>query len=185
MTRQPTIIIDSREKAPLDIRAYPAEAAGLPAGDYGIKGFSDWANPAFIVERKSIQDLVGSLTGGRKRFMAEVERLRRFRFAAILIEATREEVELHSYRGMATPQSILASLDAIEVRTGVHVIWAGSPEGAARRLEGLVRQFVRGVEKDYKRLSGKVVNSSLQPGAGANLSRAQDSVSRAERGAAA
>ena len=153
MTTKPTVLIDTREKAPLRIEAYPVEVAGLPAGDYGIRNFSDWTNPAFIVERKSLQDLVGSLTGGRKRFMREIERLRRFRFAAILIEGTRDSIELHSYRGQATPQSLLASLDAIEVRTGVHVLWAGTPEGAARRLEGLVRQFVRGVAKDYKRLT--------------------------------
>ena len=169
----PTVLQDTREQRPLAIEAYPVEVAGLPAGDYGIKGFSDWTNPQFAIERKSIADLVGSLTSGRARFMREIERLRRFRFAAILIEGVRDEIELHSYRSLATPQSILASLDAIEVRTGVHVIWAGTAEGAARRLEGLVRQFVRGVEKDFKRL------------AGANLPRVKDSGSGAREGQAA
>jgi len=59
---------------------------------------------------------------------------------------------MHSYRSAANPVSILASTDALIVRAGIHVFWCGTPAGAARQLEGLVRQFVRGVEKDYKRL---------------------------------
>jgi ERCC4-type nuclease len=147
-----TIQIDTREQRPLKITAYPIETATLPVGDYGIRGFSDWQNPRFIVERKSVADLVGSLTQGRERFMKEVELLRRFQFAAIVIEGMEADVERGEYQSKATPQSILASLNAIQVRAGVHLLWCGSPLGAARRVEILVRQFVRGVEKDYKRL---------------------------------
>ena len=44
-----TIIIDTREQQPLKIEAYPVEVESLPVGDYGIKGLSDWGNPAFII----------------------------------------------------------------------------------------------------------------------------------------
>lgn len=47
------VIRDTREQLPLDIKAYPVEIVRLPVGDYGIKGFSGWQNPAFIVERKA------------------------------------------------------------------------------------------------------------------------------------
>jgi len=43
-------------------------------------------------------------------------------------------------------------IDALIVRAGVHVLWCGTSAEAARQLESLVRQFARGVEKDYKRL---------------------------------
>jgi ERCC4-type nuclease len=148
-----TILIDTREQLPLEITAYPVEAATLPVGDYGVKGFSDWTNPKFIVERKSVADLVGSLTQGRERFMKEVELLRRFQFAAIVVEGAEGDVERGDYQSKATPQSILASLDAIIVRTNIHVFWCGTPAGAARKVEGLVRQFVRGIEKDYRKLA--------------------------------
>ena len=148
----PVILIDSREQTPLAIEGFPVERVTLPVGDYGLAGFSDWNNPQFIVERKSLDDLVSSLTHGRERFLREVEALRRFRFAALLIEAERAEVEMGAYRSAASPVSILASLDCLEVRAGVHVLWAGEATGAARRLEGLVRQFARGVEKDWRRL---------------------------------
>lgn len=89
----PTIIIDTREQAPLPIEAYPVERATLPVGDYGIAGFSDWDNPAFIVERKSLDDLVQSLTHGRDRFEREVLKLRQIGFRALLIEAEQSQIE--------------------------------------------------------------------------------------------
>jgi len=148
----PVIIIDTREQRPLAIEAFSVKRVGLPVGDYGILGFSDWSRPAFICERKGIDDLVGGLTAGRERFMREVEKMRAFQFRALLIEARREQVELGHYVSSATPQSILATLDALAVRAGLHIFWCDDPEGAARQLEGLVRQFVRGIEKAYRAL---------------------------------
>ena len=150
---KPIILIDTREQHPAPISSYPVEVVGLPVGDYGIKGFSDWNRPAFIIERKGLADLIASLTHDRARFMREVEKMRAFGFAAIVIEAERDQVRLGQYRSQATPQSILASLDAIAVRAGVHVYWTGSPEGCARQIESLVRQFIRGIEKQHRVLS--------------------------------
>ena len=156
MISTPTILIDTREQRPLEFgAAYPTERVGLPVGDYGIRGFSDWDNPAFIVERKSLEDLAGSLGRGRSRFFRECEKLRAFRFAALVIEAHRSEAEMGAYHSALSPAALLATLDVLSVRCGLHVYWAESPDGAARQVEGLVRQFVRGVEKDAKRLGGE------------------------------
>ena len=146
------IVIDSREQQPLPLTC-ETERATLPVADYGIAGgFSDWSNPAFVVERKSLDDLVGSLTQGRQRFMREIEKMRQFRFRALVIEGEQVDVERGNYRSKASPQSILQSLAALQVRAGLHVLWCGTPEGAARAVERLARQFCRGVEKDYRRL---------------------------------
>jgi ERCC4-type nuclease len=152
MNLTPTILVDSREKRPLAIRAYPTEVVTLGTGDYSISGFSGPENPCFILERKSLNDLAGSLGRDRDRFLREVERMRGFRFRGLLIEGTREQVERHDYRSEIAPQSILASLDALAVRCGIHLFWCGSPDGAARQLESLVRQFARGIVKDYRRI---------------------------------
>ena len=154
---QITVIVDTREQAPLNISMYETELGTLPVGDYGIKNFSDWNCPDFIVERKSISDLVGSLTCGRTRFMREIMKLRQFRFKALLIEGTREDIVAGEYQSKASPASVIGSLDAICVRTGVHVFWCRDSEGAARQLESLVRQFARGIEKDWNRLRGRSV----------------------------
>jgi len=144
--------VDSREKRPLAITGFPTRVETLPVGDYGIEHFSDWQNPGFIIERKSVADLVGSLTGERERFLREVEKLRAFRFAGLVIEGREDDIRLHNYRGQANPQSILGSLAAIAVRAGVHIFWAGDPAGAAETVERLARVFVSGVEKDHARL---------------------------------
>jgi len=149
----PTILIDSREEARLRIdKRFPVEIVGLPVGDYGIRGFSDWNNPAFIVERKSLDDLCGSLGKGRARFLREIEKMRQFRFRALVIEAARDTVALGTYQSLVSPASLLSTLDALSVRAGLHVYWCGDAEGAARQVESLVRQFVRGIEKDSARL---------------------------------
>jgi ERCC4-type nuclease len=144
--------VDTREQKPLDIQEYSTEMVTLPVGDYGIRGFSNWDNPQFICERKSMDDLVASVTAHRKRFMREVKKLRQFSFHALLIEACHMDVAQGQYRSQATPQSILQTLAALQVRADLHVVWCGDHEGAARILEGLVRQFVRGIEKDYQHL---------------------------------
>lgn len=147
------ILVDTREQRILPIEGYALETATLPVGDYGIDGFSDWNNPAFIVERKSLDDLIASLTTNRERFMRECEGLRRFRFAALVIEGTEDQIARRKYRSLARPNSILQSLAALQVRNGIHVIFAGDHDGAARTVERLIRQFARGIEKDHARLA--------------------------------
>ena len=88
--------------------------------------------------------------------MREVEKLRAFRFAALVIEGTEAEVMAGHYRSNAKPQSILQSLAAFQVRAGLHVVYCGDPEGAARTVERFVRQWIRGIEKNVKLLGTKV-----------------------------
>ena len=152
-TPQPTILIDTREQAPLTFTACPTELATLPVGDYGVKGFSHWDRPDFIVERKSLDDLCGSLGKGRARFMREVNKMRQFGFRALVIEATRAQIEAHDYRSQIAPSSIFGSLDALCVRAGLHVFWCASSEGAARQVESLAAKFARGIVKRYEALT--------------------------------
>lgn len=68
-----TIVVDTREQRPLDFRPYEqygvtVERAALKAGDYSVKGLE---NQVFV-ERKSLEDLVGTLSQGRDRFMREI-----------------------------------------------------------------------------------------------------------------
>lgn len=63
------IFIDSREQMPLNID-YPTEVKGLKFGDYAL---NDPENKCYI-ERKSISDFIGTMSGGYERFCREVER---------------------------------------------------------------------------------------------------------------
>jgi len=76
-----TIIIDSREQKPYKL-SYPTEVNYLANGDYSIKGYENEIG----VERKSLNDFVGSITNGRERFEREIENLSNMVFGAIVIE---------------------------------------------------------------------------------------------------
>lgn len=150
---QPIIQIDTREQRPLDIRGYETERVTLPVGDIGIRGQSSWDSPNWVVERKSLDDLVQSLTHGRARFEREILKMRQFNFKALVIEAERGQVEIGDYRSAARPNSILQSLTALIVRQNLHVLWCGSHEGAARMVESLIRHHVKNLENQIADLS--------------------------------
>jgi len=150
----PPFIQDTREQWPLDLDAWPGgvKVDTLKFGDYGLEGFSGIDYPRIIFERKSLADIVGSLTYGRERFMKEVEALRRFQFSCIVIEAERAQLDNEDYRGITSSESLRQTLFAIMVRTGVHVHWAGNRANAAQSVMGMGRQFLRGLVKDVQRL---------------------------------
>jgi DNA excision repair protein ERCC-4 len=94
MNNTPVIIIDTREQTPLPFTNLETETSTLYTGDYSVKGLEE----TFAIERKTIADLVGSLTSGRERFMKELHRLRGYRFRRLLIVGTRDEIEGGLYR---------------------------------------------------------------------------------------
>jgi ERCC4-type nuclease len=127
----PTIIIDSREQTPLAFTNLASETAGLLTADYSVKGMEDLIG----IERKTIADLVASLTSGRARFSNELHRLRGYRFRRLLIIGHRSEIEQHRYRSRATPKAILASLHAVEARYDLPVIFSPDQSAAALTIE--------------------------------------------------
>jgi len=136
----PTIIIDTREQAPWSFSdAVGTERATLDAGDYSVVGLT----ATVAIERKSIDDLVGSVTAGRERFMACCDRLSRLDFAAIVIEAALEDVLAGVYRSRTRPQSVLGTMLAIHADHGVATIWAGSRSNAANICERLLTRLWR------------------------------------------
>jgi hypothetical protein len=110
-----TIVVDSREQLPYEFTGMvgqgseslvvPTVVQGLASGDYSIAGMEDQV----AVERKSLDDLYGSVTWGRDRFEREIERRNKLAgdgtsdmatacglaptgFAAVVIEATWPEI---------------------------------------------------------------------------------------------
>ena len=87
MAEEIVITTDSREQLSLDFakfRGVSSVRGTLKTGDYSIQGYED----QITFERKSVQDLVGTLTSGHTRFLREMERMRSFKAKYILIEHT-------------------------------------------------------------------------------------------------
>ena len=135
----PLIIVDSREKTPLQFEHYQTKAATLTTGDYSIKGMES----SFSIERKSTSDLIGSITYDRPRFTRELERLRGYSFKRLLIIGSLEQIKAGEYRSKATPAAILGSLNALEIRFDIPVVFASTPTAAALLVEQWAFYFWR------------------------------------------
>lgn len=99
-----TIYRDSREQAPWTFVGLEADAdqkrlpivvpvewhsLGNSMGDYTIAGMED-ADTGWrvAIERKSVEDLYGTVLGERARFVRELENLNRMRYAAVVVEGS-------------------------------------------------------------------------------------------------
>jgi DNA excision repair protein ERCC-4 len=144
------VVIDTREQLPYTFTAIHADAVvgggvihvpirhlALHAGDYSIDGYVRMVT----VERKTLSDLAGTLTRGRKRFTAEMERLREYDAAWVVIEGSLTDI----FRGLplasqVRPKSILRSWMFWSLRyPRVHWIDCPSREFA----EGVTYQLLR------------------------------------------
>lgn len=143
------IVQDTREQAPLDFTRWPdvtVEVSGLPSGDYALKGLETLAS----IERKSIDDLVGSLSAGRDRFEAELTRARGYDLFCIVAECSMQDIAQHHYRSRMLPHAVLQSLFAYHVRFGVPTIWAGDRYGAAYAVRSLLGKYLREREEGLR-----------------------------------
>lgn len=142
------VIIDTREQCPLDLTPYSCttEAGTLYVGDYAPRGLESLV----AVERKSLPDLIGSLTSGRERFAHEMERARGLALA-VVIEGSMGQVRRHEYRSKTKPHAIFQSVLSWSMRYGVHFLWCDDAAGAAYHAYHWMRQFVR-IERDRLRV---------------------------------
>ena len=148
---KPQIAIDTREPEHtayrFDANKVDVVRTKLDSADYSCVGHQDeWG-----IERKEIGDLVNTVIRCQGRFERELERLRSFKFARLLIEATPEDVVLHHYRAMVHPNAILGSVYSIEVDFGLPVIWAGDREHGQMIVQGLLTRLWNNAQRDASR----------------------------------
>lgn len=144
--KAPVLVVDTREQRPLEFVHLQAVRGTLQTGDYGLQSV-----PAYSIERKSVPDMVSSLTGERERFWRELERLKAIQgsgFARLLIVGTRRELAEVLARRAVKVEQILGSLAAIDARY-VPVVWADTPERAAAMVEGWAWYFWTGAARPF------------------------------------
>lgn len=124
---KPTVVIDTREQAPFEFKNLGNWIGGtttrtLDAGDYSVVGMESLLR----LERKSLSDLITTLMQNRARFFKECKSLARFRYVALVVEATYEDVKAFYDNDLCTqahPNAVSGSLDALEARFGIPVIY--------------------------------------------------------------
>lgn len=86
LNKRRKIFIDSREKTLLEFKNVSTEIKALKYGDYAFSD-STWSGKV-VIERKSLTDFVGTLSGGLTRFKKELQRARDDKaYLIILVEA--------------------------------------------------------------------------------------------------
>lgn len=125
------LIVDTREQTPLVFEHLKSKEGTLMTGDYSVIFLQE----EFAVERKSMMDLVGSLTRERARFMREMHRMRGFRSRYLLIVGTMQELYTIFEQRNVTMRMIQNSLSAIQERYGVQVCRVDSPAKGALKVE--------------------------------------------------
>lgn len=134
------ILIDNREQTPLPFPpSVPTTSATLYPGDYSVEGYER----EFAIERKSLEDLVGSLIGhkdqadgsrryNRDRLVEELTAMGGHRFKCVIVTSPRSKLEAHYYTSRIDPANVIGMIASIEALTGVQFKFFASPEEAAR-----------------------------------------------------
>jgi ERCC4-type nuclease len=132
---------DTREQQPYMFRfarqdpkrwtAFKLVRRGLAVGDYAAQRSGQHVEATTpvrhvaVIERKSLADLYSTLSGGRDRFFAEMEKMRLYGYACVVVEAPMEGVfdpnERLKRPTRLNPRSVIATLLAISQRFGVFV----------------------------------------------------------------
>lgn len=125
---KPIVLVDTREKYPFDFNRFKNWIAGekiqtLKAGDYSIEGMET----LLVLERKTLTDLITTLIQQRTRFFKQCEKMTKYRWRALLIEASYEDIkspyDQDEYNTSAHPNAVSGTLDALEARFGIPVIY--------------------------------------------------------------
>jgi len=143
------ILCDTREQAPFTFGGYDCEAqvGTLTTGDYSLGGLED----RVAVERKSLDDLLGCLTGeGRERFERELARARGLDAFCVVIEASFQDMAEGRYRSRMKPHAALQSVLAFQVRYGVPFVWCGNRAGAEYVTFHFLRHYLREAQERLK-----------------------------------
>lgn len=162
------ILVDTREQTPLPFTPdQPTRRATLKTGDYSITGFQD----SFTIERKSLADLVHTLTRDRARFENELERMTAFQFRGLVIEAPWRAVAFGKFWRWLSPdqklppnpypfsrassKAVLASLNAFEIRYGLHIAYCQGAREAAQRVRLWCYYYAREMGKRRQALEAE------------------------------
>ena len=122
-----SLTADSKQKhKPLFVAT---KTVHLITADYSIDGW--YENKGICIERKSKDDLFGTLGQGRERFEREHERMMEFEFAAVVIECGLHDAMLDPpVWSSLKVESVMGYAVSWPRRFGVHWIWAGSRAAA-------------------------------------------------------
>lgn len=166
-----TVVIDSNEGSPWLFREFKARGSGLPLviktvnkplwsmskrdvivdgrtiskglADYSIDGWED----RIQIERKSHEDLFGTIGSRRELFEAELQRLNMCEFAIVIVECSYAQLGQAPENSQVRPISVMGSIDAWEQRYKVRWAFTGTRALAERKAFRVLERFWQDSQK--------------------------------------
>lgn len=131
----PHVLCDQREQAPLVFSsAVTTERVLLPVGDYSLRGATD----SVAIERKRGGELASCCGVDRERFLAQVERMRGFPVAYVVVEATMSDMLHGIYRSNINPLSVIGTVVKICSDWKIPVLFCGDARDTALVVERIL-----------------------------------------------
>lgn len=166
-----TVIIDTREQIPWPFPTARTTRTSLSHADYSLLGLEDVVR----IERKSLQDLVGSLSprkrpdsdarSNRERFKEELQWLgENVRWPYLIFESTWDEIAAHNYRGGMHPSAVIGAIIEWSMKFGIHVIPSGSRMAAFAMANRLLCKAEQLYDEEQKELADEQPELSPEDG---------------------
>jgi ERCC4-type nuclease len=130
------MLIDSREQKPYNLPN--SKIATLPHGDYSLEGVASYA---VALERKSLADIYGCIAQHRDRFERELEHLARYKYAAVVIEASLPQFLTPPPYSQVHPKSAIGSVLAWSVKYRLPIFFAGDRRHGQALTRKLLEKF--------------------------------------------
>ena len=121
----------------------------LDFGDYSIVGHES----LFSIERKSLPDLLQTLTSGHKRFKQELQRASVARYFAIVVDGSYTKMRTKDYpnawRSRIKGKQVTDIANALRVKYGIQVIFTTGRVESKRVIKDLMDAYLRAVEAGH------------------------------------
>ena len=149
------IIRDTREQDGFLFAGFNATVTDgtLTSGDYSVRGFEN----RIAIERKSLDDLIGSISTGRERFERELCRLAGLDVAMVVVEAPLIALRQHRYKSRMEPKAAEQSCWCFQQRHMIPFHFAGDKADAEAFTFDTLRHYTRdrwkeltALERDWK-----------------------------------
>ena len=141
-------VVDTREQLPLELPLRSITDT-LPTGDYSVLGFED----LICVERKSLPDLIGCMTSGRKRFERELQRMKAYDARCVVVEASWQQLRDGEYRSRITPEAATHSVVSWISSFAVPFLFVGDRVSAADAVAYFLFTSTKNYYERIKRVS--------------------------------
>ena len=147
------LAIDSREQKPLEF-SIPTIKSKLDFGDYCFINEPYFCN--VFIERKSIQDLWGTMSQGYDRFQREVERAKSQNgYLVVVVDYTFSKAQSYNYNkrhSLATAEFIFHRIkDIMQKYDNIQFVFSGGRENSVKLFEkiGILGENVKTIDLQY------------------------------------